>query len=109
MAMIKCNECGKEISDTAKACPHCGAKVPRPSIWPWVVGVPFALFLAFLLFGAAVGSTPEAKQKAHARDAIQYCWDRQATKSLDPSTQRFVAATCESMEKKFRDDYGVDP
>jgi len=26
MAMVKCKECGKEISDTAKACPHCGAK-----------------------------------------------------------------------------------
>lgn len=24
MAMIKCTECGKEISDRAKACPHCG-------------------------------------------------------------------------------------
>lgn len=26
MAMIKCPECGKEISDKATACPHCGAK-----------------------------------------------------------------------------------
>ena len=25
MAMIKCKECGKEISDTAKACVNCGA------------------------------------------------------------------------------------
>ena len=25
MALIKCYECSKEISDTAKACPHCGA------------------------------------------------------------------------------------
>lgn len=24
MALIKCNECGKEISDKAKVCPHCG-------------------------------------------------------------------------------------
>ena len=24
MALIKCSECGKEISDTAKTCPHCG-------------------------------------------------------------------------------------
>jgi len=24
MALIKCNECGKEISDTAEKCPHCG-------------------------------------------------------------------------------------
>ena len=24
MALIKCEECGKEISDTAKSCPNCG-------------------------------------------------------------------------------------
>ena len=26
MALIKCSECGKEISDKAKKCPHCGFK-----------------------------------------------------------------------------------
>lgn len=26
MALIKCNECGKEISDKAKVCPNCGGK-----------------------------------------------------------------------------------
>lgn len=26
MALIKCGECGKEISDKAKVCPHCGFK-----------------------------------------------------------------------------------
>lgn len=26
MALIKCSECGKEISDKAKLCPHCGYK-----------------------------------------------------------------------------------
>lgn len=25
--LIKCSECGKTISDTAKTCPHCGAPV----------------------------------------------------------------------------------
>lgn len=25
MAMTKCKECGKDISTTAKTCPHCGA------------------------------------------------------------------------------------
>ena len=24
MALIKCKECGEQISSTAKACPHCG-------------------------------------------------------------------------------------
>lgn len=27
MALIKCNECGKEISDKAKVCPHCGYEI----------------------------------------------------------------------------------
>lgn len=26
MALIKCHECGQEISDNAKSCPHCGYK-----------------------------------------------------------------------------------
>lgn len=25
MALIQCDECGKEISETASSCPHCGA------------------------------------------------------------------------------------
>ena len=27
MALIKCPECGKEISDKAKTCPHCGVPI----------------------------------------------------------------------------------
>ena len=27
MALIKCEECGKEISDRADACPHCGCPI----------------------------------------------------------------------------------
>ena len=29
MALVKCNECRSEISDTASACPKCGAAVVR--------------------------------------------------------------------------------
>jgi hypothetical protein len=29
MALIKCKECGNAVSNTAKACPHCGATVPK--------------------------------------------------------------------------------
>jgi hypothetical protein len=28
MVMVHCRECGKKISDTAKACPQCGAVQP---------------------------------------------------------------------------------
>lgn len=27
MAMIKCRECGKDISDQAEMCPHCGCSI----------------------------------------------------------------------------------
>lgn len=30
MALIKCPECGKEISDTVKSCPNCGYRIKRP-------------------------------------------------------------------------------
>jgi predicted nucleic acid-binding Zn ribbon protein len=29
MALIRCKECGKEISDTAKVCSNCGAKTEK--------------------------------------------------------------------------------
>ena len=29
MALIKCSECGNDLSTKAAACPHCGTKVPR--------------------------------------------------------------------------------
>ena len=31
MTLIKCNECGKEVSDQAESCPHCGAPIQGSS------------------------------------------------------------------------------
>jgi DNA-directed RNA polymerase subunit RPC12/RpoP len=31
MALLKCAECKNEVSDTAKSCPKCGAKVVKPT------------------------------------------------------------------------------
>ena len=43
MALIKCHECGKEISTKAKECPHCGAPAKSPIKFRWwafiVIGV----------------------------------------------------------------------
>ena len=27
MALVKCKECGKDVSDKAKTCPNCGADI----------------------------------------------------------------------------------
>lgn len=34
MALIKCTECGKDVSDKAAACPGCGAPLPVKSLVP---------------------------------------------------------------------------
>lgn len=59
MALIKCSECGKEISDKAKTCPNCGAPVQSNDLKQevsWgkaigiIVGILFVLFGLFLTF-----------------------------------------------------------
>lgn len=32
MALINCSECGKEVSDKAAACPHCGNPIATEKI-----------------------------------------------------------------------------
>lgn len=57
MALIKCSECGKQISDKAKKCPHCGSsnkiqsrKKDNKNILPIII----CLLLAFLLIGGGI-------------------------------------------------------
>lgn len=49
MAIIQCKECGKDISDQAKACPHCGAKPAAPSGCAAVFLTAVVLFIVFSL------------------------------------------------------------
>lgn len=44
-----------------------------------------------------------------ARLAIELCWKEQFSKSLDPGTQRFIAGSCEMMEREFRAQHNVAP
>ncbi|WP_315809468.1 hypothetical protein [Pseudomonas sp. C9-3] len=38
MAIVKCKECGGQVSTTAKACPTCGSKPPKKtSVVTWLV------------------------------------------------------------------------
>jgi len=43
MALIKCEECGKQISDEAESCPSCGAKPEKMGFFRKVFLVLFAL------------------------------------------------------------------
>ena len=45
MALVKCKECGSEISNKAASCPRCGAKVRRTSGCAWLVLILFGLLI----------------------------------------------------------------
>lgn len=47
--MIKCKSCGKEISESAKVCPGCGAKNKKPfykTVWFWAIVVILLIAIA---------------------------------------------------------------
>ena len=68
MAIVKCRECGKEISTSAGACPHCGnpplaKKVEKAAIdivkagLGLMVLIPFILIVIVIIM-AAMGDKP---------------------------------------------------
>src|SRR5512139_2186222 len=63
MALIKCKECGAEVSSKAETCPKCGAKVSDKMGCGTVVGV---LFLGLIVIGvfASLFSSPSPESSS---------------------------------------------
>jgi len=62
VALIKCTECGKEVSDTAKACQNCGAKPKRGGGRLKYVGAFIALLLVLSVIASLSGQQPARGQ-----------------------------------------------
>lgn len=69
----------------------------------------YLAIIAVSIFLVGCDESPEAKEKASKRDAIDYCWSSQEKKSNSESEKRFIAGACEKMEDEFRAKYGVNP
>lgn len=73
MALIKCPECGKEISDTIKKCPNCGyhkkAKINKKM---FIVGGALVLIalISIIIFMFLTKWKPLTKLEQHAVDCI---------------------------------------
>lgn len=61
MALITCNECGKQISNEARACPGCGAKIPK-KVGP--IGIVFAVIIGLAMFQCTMQSEKSKDEKA---------------------------------------------
>jgi len=60
MALIECRECHNTVSNQAKTCPHCGAKVSESKLgWRWLVyAVAIAIFMVIVI-GYLINSSQE--------------------------------------------------
>lgn len=117
MALVKCRECGKKISNTAPTCPNCGARgfgpqdgaapaqvivqqvpaKPQTSIVTWMV----ALFIGLpILVSCYISSTrgPSSPPRTapatptiedHARTAIEVAKREVAAQMKDPASATF--------------------
>lgn len=68
MALIKCKECGKEVSEKAEKCPHCGVVVCQPKKKTGCLTQIFAVivfgFIAMLIYGACSGADTTTPSQA---------------------------------------------
>lgn len=101
MALINCNECGKQISDQASSCPHCGAPVAGNPAAPSVAATSLAAetvknpsTFKYILYGTFVvvvaiscmsgGKTSNTPREFNANEAIFLCQHAIKQVSRDP-------------------------
>lgn len=77
-ALTKCKDCGHQISKSAKACPGCGAKIRRTSLFTWVV----AVILGLIFLGTIIGG-PD-KEKGGNEDASKAATEEARLAVLTP-------------------------
>ena len=98
MALIKCNECKKEISDSAKQCPHCGYKKKKLRLfWPIII---ILIIIGYLGEDEISKVSNEEKTKKvvevvsfnqEGRDSLQkQYWDPGYVESSFSHTKKFV-------------------
>lgn len=75
MALIQCPECGKQVSDTARSCPHCGYNLARRHQARRRAVVLLGLVIAIIV-GIAVYAVYEHERSERAREAMEAYLDQ---------------------------------
>jgi uncharacterized membrane protein YvbJ len=126
MAIIACWECGKEISDSAQACPHCGApkkealkqetqevaaapvepEVPQKSglgFFSWFFIIVIGLFVIFMAIGAASSNSSNSASYDKLQRAEAMCEKMIADSALGDE-RRNIRANCDALMSRIRSE-----
>jgi len=99
MALVKCKECGEDVSTKAKTCPKCGAKAPKKtSLFTWLVLV----FIIFVIYGANQAPTTPNKPKHASASASTAPQNSEEVKNVAPPKPSWVTSISkDEMTGKF--------
>ncbi|MEH6353855.1 hypothetical protein [Pseudomonas sp. 3JA] len=109
MAITKCKECHKEVSNKAEVCPHCGVKSPGLKMKDVIVGLVVVGLIAFVAVKCTGSNNSDQAQASTDCNADLQCWGdknvMQATAQCKPRVERLASYTARwtdgTLEGKF--------
>jgi hypothetical protein len=93
MSLLKCTECGHEVSDKAKNCPKCGAPVRKKSKFGC-----FSVSILIILFLVAINQIPdhieeqERNKKSYENEQVAAKLENEKLAKRNLEEKKFVAA-----------------
>jgi RNA polymerase subunit RPABC4/transcription elongation factor Spt4 len=88
MALVKCKECGEDVSTKAKTCPNCGAKTPqKTSLFTWLVLV----FIIVVVYAA--NQAPTTTNKPNLASVPTAPQKSEVVKKVAPPKPSWVTST----------------
>lgn len=92
MAIIKCPECGQQMSDNAKTCPHCGyqykkekQKIHRKQIYKSKLFIAFVLILSGIVIAISITVVKDYQRKVeNERARLEIEWNESIKDSQYP-------------------------
>ena len=96
MALVKCRECGTEISSKANACPKCGIAIKHTSLLAKVVLALILICFGFAILGqfsSGTSSSPQPEQTP----------EEKAKKDREYAQYGAAVAAADSLKKSLRD------
>ena len=105
MAMIRCNECGHDISDQTETCPVCGLKTPgqpekAAGMPKWAIWLLAAAFTAAMISECNKPPEPAKKPADNTEATLRGLCMMHIKQSLhDPSSAEFEHSTSTSVIK----------